>query len=397
MEARFRLTALRLPNGGTLSVQCRPPRKRGGIGECSCLETGNRHQDSPFGKLKQPSPNQSEIRQVDRVRLKVPAVERSLPYQSFSFAVMDGKRVAKAKRMNESSKRHLMMGLQGKKAKRQAETAPVPSAGVDPVDQTLADRLQQLNAETRSASAIVAGSKPKRGQTTEATSSKGIGKRLVTVDLEAEPAPKRSRQGVVPMAILAAEDDDNPAKPITIGSQMELSEIEELPKKLLREEAGRAFRLQALRAITAAERAKKAYEDGRARVAETGKALQDHAHLLKDKQAAEQQVQASEAKLAEMTVVWSLRSQQQRMPKFSILLDKEVGSEMVDLLYRFKRYNPGQKLNLNFIANPPPLPEGMTEEIIEDYEGEDAPGEAFVAEGSATNEGADDDGEEAAA
>ncbi|CAL8990927.1 unnamed protein product, partial [Prunus brigantina] len=60
---------------------------------------------------------------------------------------------------------------------------------------------------------------------------------------------------------------------------------------------------------------------------------------------------------------------------FSALLDKEVGSEMVDLVYRFKRYNPGVKLNLNFIADPPPLPEGMTEEMIEDYEGEDAPEE----------------------
>ncbi|CAL2276723.1 unnamed protein product [Prunus armeniaca] len=64
---------------------------------------------------------------------------------------------------------------------------------------------------------------------------------------------------------------------------MELNEIEELPKKLLREEAGRAFRLQASvsmdmwlcikRAINAAEKAKKAYEDGRARVAEAGKAI----------------------------------------------------------------------------------------------------------------------------
>ncbi|CAL2276722.1 unnamed protein product [Prunus armeniaca] len=48
---------------------------------------------------------------------------------------------------------------------------------------------------------------------------------------------------------------------------------------------------------------------------------------------------------------------------------------MVDLIYRFKRYNPGTKLNLNFIADPPPLPKGVTEEMIEEYEGEDAPGE----------------------
>lgn len=52
----------------------------------------------------------------------------------------------------------------------------------------------------------------------------------------------------------------------------------------------------------AAENAKKAYEDGRAKVTEAGKALHDHAHLLKDKQAARRQVKASEAKLAEMRV-----------------------------------------------------------------------------------------------
>ncbi|KAH0996420.1 hypothetical protein GBA52_020284 [Prunus armeniaca] len=54
---------------------------------------------------------------------------------------------------------------------------------------------------------------------------------------------------------------------------------------------------------------------------------------------------------------------------------------MVDLLYRFKWYNPRQKLNLNFIADPLPLLEGITEEMIEDYEGEAAPEEAFTAEG----------------
>lgn len=116
---------------------------------------------------------------------------------------------------------------------------------------------------------------------------------------------------------------------------MDLSEIEELPKRLLREEAGCAFRLQASvsfllcklmitvssytfadsvfifqasidillcmkRAISAPKCAKKAYDDGRAKVAEAGKALQDHAHLLKDKQAAKRLVKASEAKLAEM-------------------------------------------------------------------------------------------------
>ncbi|CAL2227547.1 unnamed protein product [Prunus armeniaca] len=82
---------------------------------------------------------------------------------------------------------------------------------------------------------------------------------------------------------------------------MELSEIEDLPKKLLREEASRAFRLQALRAINATEKAKKAYEDGMARVAEAGQAIQAHANLAKDTQAAEWQVKVYQAKFSEMS------------------------------------------------------------------------------------------------
>lgn len=56
-----------------------------------------------------------------------------------------------------------------------------------------------------------------------------------------------------------------------------------------------------------------------------------------------------------------------RQYRSSVLLDKEVGLEIVDLVYRFKHFNPGQKLNLNFDVDPPPLPEGVIEEMIEDY------------------------------
>ncbi|XP_020424639.1 KNR4/SMI1 homolog [Prunus persica] len=221
---------------------------------------------------------------------------------------------------------------------------------------------------------------------------------------------------------------------------MELPEVDELPKKFLREEAGRAFRLQAAasmdmwlcvkRAITAAERAKKAYEDGRSKVAEAGKALQEHALLAKQKDSAERQVkemkglleaaleatkdaeaskdavqvaleeserakaaaqaaleESERAKAAEIEAAVQSAIQGYRpSSEFSILLDKEVGSEMADLLYRFKRYNPGQKLNLNFIADPPPLPEGITEEMIEDYEGEDAAEGSGPAEAAAGDE-----------
>lgn len=59
--------------------------------------------------------------------------------------------------------------------------------------------------------------------------------------------------------------------------------------------------------------------------------------------------------------------------EFIVLLDKEVGLEMVDLFYCFKRFNLSQKLNLNFAGDLPPLLESVTKEMIKDYEGEDAP------------------------
>ncbi|BBH07565.1 hypothetical protein Prudu_019540 [Prunus dulcis] len=287
----------------------------------------------------------------------------------------------------------------------------------------------------------------------EAAASKAAGKRPVMVDLEASPASKRSRPSEASRAVFAAEDEDGPTEAVTIacpsktvqfvnhmilGSQMELPEVDELPKKLLREQAGRAFRLQAAasmemwlcvkRAISAAEKAKRAYDDGRAKVAEAGKAIQAHAQLLKEKEAAERRALASEAmagearaeleavraaleaaraaardaeavseaiqdamqesertKAAEVeaavkTAIQGYRSSEE----FAALLDGEVGSEMADMLYRFKRYNPGQKLNLNFAADPPPLPEGITEEMIENYDGEEAaegPGSAEAAAG----------------
>ncbi|XP_034229566.1 uncharacterized protein LOC117638567 [Prunus dulcis] len=280
----------------------------------------------------------------------------------------------------------------------------------------------------------------------EAAASRAAGKWPVAVDLEASPASKRSRPSEASRDALAVEDEDGPTEAVTIacplktvqfvnhmilGSQMELPEIDVLPKKLLREQAGRAFRVQASasmdmwlcvkRAITAAEQEKKAYDDGRAKVAEVGKALQDHAQLFKEKEAAEQHALASESKAEEMRVALeaaqaaardaeaaseavqdaleesertkaaeieaAVRSAVQgyrSSEEFTTLLDGEVGSEMADLMYRFKRYNPGQKLNLNFAADPPPLPEGITEEMIEDYEGEDAaegPGSAEATAG----------------
>ncbi|CAL2247429.1 unnamed protein product [Prunus armeniaca] len=59
-------------------------------------------------------------------------------------------------------------------------------------------------------------------------------------------------------------------------------------------------------------------------------------------------------------------------PEFVALLDKEVMEQCKDLIYQFKRFNADKKLNLNFVRDPPPLPERVTEEMVEAYLGEDA-------------------------
>lgn len=105
--------------------------------------------------------------------------------------VTDARRSAEAKRMNQSFKRRLMMSLQGKKKNQHPEAVPVPSAWVDPDDQTLADHQRQLCTEPVPGSTVDANSRPRRGQSTEASASKVARKRSIIVDLDVELVPKR--------------------------------------------------------------------------------------------------------------------------------------------------------------------------------------------------------------
>ncbi|CAL2237007.1 unnamed protein product [Prunus armeniaca] len=168
------------------------------------------------GKLKQPSATQAEIRQIETVRLKVPAVERVYPKLLFTANLIkarlvnpaemtEDRKVAEAKRMNESSKRRLMLGMQGKKKGRQAGTTSASSGGVDPDDLTLNELRRQMNAESARAEAADAGPSPSRGAPTEGTSSRAAEKRPITVDLDADPAPKHGRQAEPARAIFSAE------------------------------------------------------------------------------------------------------------------------------------------------------------------------------------------------
>ncbi|XP_021829572.1 uncharacterized protein LOC110769840 [Prunus avium] len=354
---------------------------------------------------------------------------------TFQIAVSEARKTVEVKKLSETSKRRLLVIAKGKKQKRQPRASAERVSEADVEEQPIAERQRQRQAEpvVRRAPVEEPALGPRQGA--EAPTSKAFGKRPVQVDLDAVSTPKRARLADSQRAIFAVEEEGGPTEAVTlacpsktvqfanhmiVGSQMDLAEIDDLPKRALREEAGRAFRLQATasmdmwlcmkRAINAAERAKRLYEDGRSKVADATKALQDHANLVQDMHAAERQIQAHEAKLAEMREALDGAEQAARdaegaktaaqmaleaserskaaeieaavneairgyrsSSEFTSLVDNEVASEMADLIYRFKRFNPGQKLNLNFAADPPPLPEGITEEMIEEYEGEDAP------------------------
>ncbi|CAL2245635.1 unnamed protein product [Prunus armeniaca] len=152
-------------------------------------------------------------------------------------------------------------------------------------------------------------------------------------------------------------------------------------------------------AINAAERVQTKYEEGRAKIAKAGKLLQDadrHAEenaakitelssrLAKAERAAvdakEARARAEAAKEAELrSLAMELGeakkqaiAEYRNSQEFVALLDMELMEQCEDLIYRFRRFNANKKLNLNFVRDLPPLPERVTEEMVEAYLGEDA-------------------------
>ncbi|CAL9000619.1 unnamed protein product, partial [Prunus brigantina] len=265
------------------------------------------------------------------------------------------------------------------------------------------------------------------------------GKRVIEGALNVTPLPKRPRGPIEEATVLVPDDDeDTEAEPVNIacprnvvpfvncfieGAQMELPELEQLSMKSLREQAGRAFRLQAAaniemwlgmkRAVNTAERVHKKYEGSRAKVAEAGKMLQDanrHAEENAAKIAelssrlAEAERAAVDAEEARARVKAAkkveLRSRAMEVeearkqaiaeyrdsPEFVAFLDKEVMVQCEDLIYRFKRFNADKKLNLNFLRDPPSLPERVTEEMVEAYLGEDSETETSSGSDSGSEE-----------
>lgn len=91
------------------------------------------------------------------------------------------------------------------------------------------------------------------------------GKRQIEGALDVTPLPKRPRGPSDEAILIPGDEDEEGSEPVNIacprkvvpavncfidGAQMELSELSELPTKSLREQAGRAFRLQAAVCVT---------------------------------------------------------------------------------------------------------------------------------------------------
>lgn len=132
------------------------------------------------GKLKQPTSSQSNIRKIEWVKLKVFTVERIYPdflftenlikalladpveskcfanseclilfgnklsfcLSIFACTVIEDRKSAEAKKMSESSKRLLLMGMKKKKQRQKQTGASAQMTEADMDNQTLAKRLK---------------------------------------------------------------------------------------------------------------------------------------------------------------------------------------------------------------------------------------------------------------
>ncbi|CAL9019421.1 unnamed protein product [Prunus brigantina] len=184
--------------------------------------------------------------------------------------------LAGGREMNEATRRRLEARAAQKKArpsKPKAKT-PRPTEGGSAQASTPAERRREKR---------VAEAELVREAHLQVT-----GKRVIEGALDVTPLPKRPRGPNEDVAVLVPDDDeDTEAGPVNIacprkvvpfvncvieGAQMELPELEQLPMKSLREQAGRALRLQAAanmemwlgmkRAVNTAERVQKKFEDG---------------------------------------------------------------------------------------------------------------------------------------
>ncbi|CAL9017598.1 unnamed protein product, partial [Prunus brigantina] len=165
------------------------------------------------------------------------------------------------------------------------------------------------------------------------------GKRVIEGALDVTPLPKRPRGPNEDVAVLVPDDDeDTEAGPANMEMWFGMK-----------------------RAVNTAERAQKKFEDGRAKIAEAGKMLQD-ADRHAEENAAKITELSSKLVEAERAVVDAEEARARAEAERDAALRSQAAA----------RFNVDKKLNLNFLRELPPLPERVTEEMVEAYLGEDA-------------------------
>ncbi|CAL9006208.1 unnamed protein product [Prunus brigantina] len=219
--------------------------------------------------LKRPIATKREIEVIERIRSQISEEDR------FHKALLDFKNLYRAglisepeylrrkeeeeekerqmaggREMNEATRRRLEARAAQKKQKRPSQPkvkTPRPTEGGSAQASTPAERQREKRVT--------------EAELIREAHLQVTGKRVIEGALDVTPLPKRPRGPNEDAAVLVLDDDeDTEADPVNIacprnvvpfvncfieGAQMELPELEQLPMKSLREQAGRAFRLQA--------------------------------------------------------------------------------------------------------------------------------------------------------
>ncbi|KAL6277239.1 hypothetical protein ACE6H2_020840 [Prunus campanulata] len=217
------------------------------------------------------------------------------------------RQMAGGRPMSEATRRRLEgqatpKQKKGESPRQKKKKAAGASGGASADEQTVADRRREKKAAEAEAIREV------HLQVT--------GKRMIEGALDAMAMPKKPRLPNEGTSVLIPNDEgEGKEGPVNIacpqkavpfincmidGAQMELSEIEQLSMKTLREQTDRAFRLQAAadmemwlctkRAVNAVERYQKKFDEGHSKIADAGKMLQE----------ADRRAEENAAKIAEL-------------------------------------------------------------------------------------------------
>ncbi|CAL9029546.1 unnamed protein product [Prunus brigantina] len=318
--------------------------------------------------LKRPIATRREVEVIERVRSLIPEEDRFhktlLDYKNlFRAGLISEPEYLRRKKEEEEKEKESKRRLEARAAQKKARPSKPKAKTPRPTEggSAQASTPAEWRREKRVAEAELI-----REAHLQVT-----GKRVIEGPLDVTPLPKRPRGPNEDVAVLVPDDEeDAEAGPVNIACPRKVANMEMWLGMKRAENAAKIADLSSK--LAEAERAAVDAEEARAR-AEAAKEA-----VIRSR--------ATEVEEAKKQAVEEYRTSEE----FTAFLDKEVMGQCEDLIYRFKRFNADKKLNLNFLRDPPSLPERVTEEMVEAYLGEDA-----EAESSSGSESGSEDEEEA--